>query len=67
MTNNKNKDIINRSCPKPEKPMSKQDRAAQFMSFAALKGLDDKIDEAAKKERETKTASEFDKYFLDQD
>lgn len=67
MTNNKNEDIIKHPCPKPEKPMSKQDRAAQFMSFAALKGLDEKIDETAKKERETETASEFDKYFDDQD
>lgn len=64
---NKNEDIINRSCPKPEKPMSIRDRAAQFSSFAALKGFEEKIDETSKKERETETASEFDKYFDDQE
>ncbi len=62
----KNEDIIKSFCPKPEDPMPEDDRAAQFMSFAALKGLDEKIDETSKKGRETETASEFDEYFYKQ-
>lgn len=61
----KNKDILKRPCPKPEDQISEDDRAVQFMSFEALKGFDEEIDETAKKERETETVSEFDKYNQD--
>ncbi|MCH5203572.1 MAG: hypothetical protein J1F03_02430 [Oscillospiraceae bacterium] len=60
-------DIIKLPCPKPEKRMPMQGRAAQFLSFAALTGLDEAIDETAEKQRNRDISedSEFDGYFLD--
>ena len=60
-------DIIEHPCPEPEKRMSKKERAAQFLSFAALTGLEDAMDETAEKQQnKDKTAvSEFDIYFSD--
>ncbi len=56
-------DIIKCSRPKTEKRMPVLDRAAQFLSFAALTGLDDAIDETEKANE--KEISEDDKYYLD--
>ncbi len=36
--------------PQRHKPMSMQDRAAQFAPFAALKGFDDEIDRTREEE-----------------
>lgn len=60
-------DIIKLACPEPEKRMPTSERAAQFLSFAALTGLDDAIDETAEKHLNNDKAavSEFDMYFVD--
>lgn len=60
---NKYDDIIKRSCPKTEKGMPVSDRAAQFLSFAALTGFDDAIDET--EQANEKEISKDDKYYLD--
>lgn len=45
-------DIIHLSRPKSKKhpPMPREQRAAQFASFAALRGFDDEIAEAARQD-----------------
>lgn len=59
-------DIIKLSCPKPEKRMPMCERAAQFLSFAALTGLDEALYETAENRQNViAEASEFDEYFLD--
>ena len=63
---NKYYDIVNEKVPEPKKRMTRENRAAQFSSFAALTGFEEAIEEVSIKQQEQPKSADNDDFYQEQ-